>query len=522
MIIYIMINVNKRMYLTNQHKYILSNQQDTGSMNIKGRTWENNKIQKHFDGTIGDNTAIVFKNLTKSINVPHININLMQFNTFSTQIDIRSLTVSINEGSKGYLSVTYGMGYNSYEEVLISNMPNSITHPENGQCLTITNKFTDLPDPFFGTVILNPKSLDTDQFTCDANSFRGVVTLTYKIANKLSVSDTVATCKVYFLPYPRLRITSIDNNCDFITESSSGSIIYPNPTKFPLSTLKNEVIENTYSVPVIFTNSFDVSESLTYIDSESHITPNQQAILNYINCLLTSHVNIPNYYTFMYFTNGHFKIEWGSTVNTLQNLNIKADKNIYAGKIVIKSNTSICDTHDDIITMLTFDNNQNLGYIKTIFSDVAPLIKVLSIVKSTNSDVSLDLMAPKSNPSNLLNFDQTITVIIKNQSDKDIKIKISETLVQGNDDCSSLYDDNNCSSLYDDNNCSSLYEEKHNHDHCNDELYITDSPEATTQIIKPGNYAVFERILFSPNIWEASGQTKIVLRQPRRKGNCCK
>jgi hypothetical protein len=36
-------------------------------MNIKGRTWENNKIHKHFDGTVGDNTAIVFKNLTKNL-----------------------------------------------------------------------------------------------------------------------------------------------------------------------------------------------------------------------------------------------------------------------------------------------------------------------------------------------------------------------------------------------------------------------------------------------------------------------
>jgi hypothetical protein len=261
------------------------------------------------------------------------------------------------------------------------------------------------------------------------------------------------------------------------------------------------------------------------------MTPNQQAVITYINDLLTSHVVIPNHYNFMYFSENHFKVSWGSLTNVTQNFNIVADKNIYAGKIIIKSHTTICDTHDDIILALTFDNSQNIGYIKTIYSDVAPLIKVLSIIKSNVNGVSVDLLAPKSNNvTQGLNFDQTITVIVKNHSLNDIKVKINETLATGDGDnsssldSSSLYDGND--SLYEGN--TSLYEENeslydgHEH-HGSNELYITDDPNVTTQIIKPGNYAIFERVLFSPDVWEASGQTKIVMRKPQKKGNCgCK
>lgn len=520
-----MINVNKRMYLTNQHKYVLSNQQDTGSMNIKGRTWENNKIQKHFDGTIGDNTAIVFKNLTKNLNMPHININLMQFNTFSTQIDIRSLTVTINEGSKGYLNVTYGAGYNSYTETLISNLPNS-NIPSAERNLTLTNKFSNEETPVFGTIIFEPKSNNSDPNDRDKNSFRGVVTLTYKVTNKLVIGDQIATCKIYFLPYPKLSIKSIDGNTDFIFDQQSGTLIYPNPTKLPPSALKNEVIEGTYSIPIVFTNSFGIDDTGTYIENEN-MTPNQKLVLAYINELLSMHVVIPNHFNFMYFNENHFKVAWGNLTNVVQTFNVTADKNIYAGKIVIKSHSTICDTHNDIVSTFTFDNTQNIGYIKTIYSDVAPLTKVLSITKSDQAGVSLDLMMPKSNENHYLNFNQTITVIVKNQSMADIKIKINETLVQG--DCSyssissSLHDGQ--SSLYETG--ESLYENENESDtnDCNgsDELYITDNVDATTQTIKPGNYAVFERVLFSPNIWEASGQTKIVIRTQQKKGNCgCK
>lgn len=531
-----MINVNKRMYLTNQHKYILSSQQDTGSMNIKGRTWENNKIQRHFDGTVGDNTAVVFKNLAKTLNIPHVNINLMQFNTFSTQVDIRSLTVSINEESKGYLNVTYGAGYNSYTETLVSHLPNTHISPDSGKLLAITNKFSSGEAPVMGTIILEPKSNDQNPNDRDKNSFRGVVTLTYRIANKLAVSEQVATCKIYFLPYPKLRIVSIDGYSDFINEPTSGTLIYPNPTKLPQASLKNEIVEGTYTVPIAFTNSFNIDDKKTFIE-DPNMTPNQQAIITYINELLTSHIAIPNHYNFMYFSESHFKIGWGGTSNFIQNFNITADKNIYAGKIVVKSHTTICDTHDDIILALTFDNTQNIGYIKTIYSDVAPLIKVLSIIKSSLNNMAVDLLAPKSNTIMAgLNFDQTVTVIVKNQSLNDIKVKINETLVQGDGDGSSSSDSSSLyegslyegslydgslyeGSLYEGND--SLYDD--NHHHGSDELYITDDPNATTQVIKPGNYAIFERVLFSPQVWEASGQTKIVIRKPHKKGNCgCK
>lgn len=523
-----MINVNKRMYLTNQHKYILSSQQDTGSMNIKGRTWENNKIQRHFDGTVGDNTAIVFKNLSKTLNIPHVNINLMQFNTFSTQVDIRSLTISINEGSKGYLNVTYGAGYNSYTETLISNLPNSNITPESGKKLEIINKFEHEPTPILGTITLEPKSKNNNQDECDQNSFRGVVTLTYKIANKLTLFEQVATCKIYFIPYPKLRIVSIDECKDFIIEPTTGTLIYPNPTKLKENSLKNELMEGIYTIPFEFTNSFGIDDKNTFIETQN-MSPNQQAIISYINNLLISNVNMPNYYNFMYFSENNFKVEWGNVKNTIQYFNIVADKNIYAGKIIVKSHTTICDTHDDIILALTFDNSQNIGYIKTIYSDIAPLTKVLSIINSSSNNVSVDLLAPKSNNLTAgLTFDQTVTVIVKNQSLNDIKIKINETI--SNSDCegssssdsNSLYDNSLYdNSLYD----NSLYEECNNNNNDNS-LYdnnCNDNANETSQIIKPGNYAVFERVLFSPSIWEASGQTKIVIRKPQLKGKgCCK
>lgn len=488
-----MINVNKRMYLTNQHKYILSSQQDTGSMNIKGRSWESNKIQRHFDGTVGDNTAIVFKNLTKSLNLPHVNINLMQFNTFSTQLDVRSLTIEINENSKGYLNVTYGAGYNSYSETLISNLPNSnVQHVERK--LSIVNNFKNEQSPILGTVSLEPKSNDGNSDDRDANSFRGVVTLTYLIANKFNVSEQLAKCTIYFLPHTKLRIESIDGYTDFIMDVANNTLIYPNPTKLPSPSLKNERIDGIYTIPIVFTNSFGIDDQNTYV-KDSNMTSNQLAILAYIRDLLTAHVAIPNNYNFMYFSTNHFDVQWGTT-SVIEHFNVNADKCIYAGKIAIKSHTGICDTHNDVILALTFDNTENIGYIKTIYSDVAPLIKVLTIVKSAQSGTYFDILSPQSNSiTSDINFDQTITVIVKNQSSNDINVKISETVV-ANDTCSN-------ESQHD----SNLYE-------CEKELNISNNPALLTHIIKPGNYAMFERVLFSPAIWEASAQTKIILRLP--------
>jgi hypothetical protein len=150
-----------------------------------------------------------------------------------------------------------------------------------------------------------------------------------------------------------------------------------------------------------------------------------------------------------------------------------------------------------MINDFTFDNSKNIGYIKTIYSDVAPLVKVLSIVNSSNN-ANIDLLeVPKSQTSvSNLNFDQTITVIVKNLSLTDIKVKISESMIDKN--CSNLYDD-----LYD-----NLYENE-------------DAKNETIQIITPGNYKVFDRVLFSPNIWESSNQSKIISQDNKLKKVIC-
>ena len=266
------------MYLTNQHKYILSHLSDTGSMNIKGKPWENSKLYRHFDNTTQNPVATVFKNIGKYANFQQVNINLMQFNTFSTYVDLRSLTISINDNSRGYLRVTYGQGYNSYSETLISNLPNSNVVPENGKHLEIENKFKDAESPIMGQITLEPKSSDEDSLDCDKNSFRGIVILTYKIANRLAVSDKVATCQIYFLPNPSLNIISIDNDTNFIMDKNTGTLTFPDPTKLYSSALKNEISDGKYSIPFSFTQSF--GERNTYIEnSNAEMTPNQLEII---------------------------------------------------------------------------------------------------------------------------------------------------------------------------------------------------------------------------------------------------
>lgn len=518
-----MININKRMYLTNQHTYVLSNRQDTGSMNIKGHHWENNKIVKHFDGTSNDNTAIVFKNLTKTFNVKTVNINLMQFNTFSTQVDLRSLSISINENSKGKLNVVYGEGYNCYTDTLCSHLPNSLETPEDGKHLEIENKFSENEEPMFGTITFDPKYTSDSSMKMDSHSFRGIVTLKYKIANKLTVSETFATCKIYFLPYTSIKILSIDGENQFI--HNKNEYIYPNPVKLPSPSIKLESTEDKYLIPISFTSSFGINDENTYVDN--NITIHEPTIINFINNSLTTHVNIPNNFKFMAFTNNNFQLHWTKEKNT-QELNVSTDKTIFAGKFIIRSNTNICTTNNDISLCITLDNNKNIGYVKTIYSDVAPLTKVITFVNPTDSFLNINLLSPDNNNSQL-NFNQTITVIVKNQSNKNINIKVCNDSENHQDDCaesnnscdSNLYDSNLYdSSLYDNNLYdNNLYD---NNLYDNDECGTHTTSESENRCIKPGNYIVFERVLFTPTIWESSCQAKITIIRQHKKSKCCK
>lgn len=432
-----------RLYLTNKQKYTLNADHEIENIDIKGHAWEDPDVSPHFDGTT-DSVGMRFINVKKGTALKNLSINILKFESEGEKIDLRSLTMTTDANATGTLKITYG----DYNASLSA-----------GQSLT--NKYTG-DEPVTGKVIIS------------GNGYYGKLTITYKtyIDDLLSVES--ATCTIYWLPYPKLRLLLVDSVLTPETESTDNSATYENSD--PDSSLDKNNNDASYNSQLSFSNSYDSTTNKDFYSSE------KEAIVTYIDSLLVMTIENSKIAVdsvtrddktisttdFSYVYKGSsFQVEWGDLRTYPFKINTLEEGTYVVGTLATAS--SELNNNDQILTLtLTYKINkyQNIytsdtceGYVRTVDVDGIPLTMSLILTSGTRLDLSDDSF-----------FNSTTTVIVENATDDTITIKVNNA--DGSNDGS---------------------------------IYFTPEDD-NTKTLSAGKKMVFIRILFEPSVFDASAE----------------
>lgn len=462
--------VNTRLYLTNGHKFVLNASTETDKDSKKyNKLWQPNSAGfTHFDGTT-DSVAMlrgfVVQGAVYTDNT--INVNITQYDTAGSAIDLSTLDVVVAPNSKGILKVSYG---------------SKTAALEAGD--SFENEYSERTT---GSLSLDPAILN------ETYAFYGKVTLTYNVYTTGGTSSTV-TSTIYFLPYPSMRITKIQK----FAVTNSGST-YSNDAGNTSFIMKSD--GTTENISVTFSNSNQDTDSIAVFSSEATI------IADYIDTIIKNNVQmdralvssvtldsvvVANSY-FGIKSQNKLNISWGSTDDTIitfstdtrgtyvgiiefytqfnikfgSSLKIIDTKKIYASielsvvNFVMKGDVdfvAIDESTNDFVV-----GDATVGYISCFRYANIPAICIVSI--TTGEDIEVDLADDTY-------FKFAVNVVIENKSENQITVLTTNDPYVG----------------------------------FRDHLYVVSTSGVT---IDSGNKRMFLRILFDPVTWEPSSEYSI-------------
>ena len=491
---------NSRLYLTNKNNFILNALSISQLTDLK---WYAKGL--HPD-QVNDNVYVLRGFISESISkkLTDIKVNINQNSTPSTlQIDLSSVSITVDS--------------NAYGSIIIGNGSQPDVTLIAGE--TFANLFCAIST---GSLNMNPS----------IGSFYGKVILKYKVFDQDDNTETLsneATCTIYFVPYPSLRITKIKSiESQNEIDSETGYIKYYNNLScgkflYKLSELvditltfsnsnfdndinpflsENEKIKN-YLTNIVLRSTLHLNDKIeeqpdSDNDGIGNIYPakilstslNGEEIIDIFNIITKGDLIFKG--TSIKF-NGLLRFSW------LENKDVKiactvTSEGVYNTRILFNTNRhSTFSTYTNIIADISLKVYDNKN--KKIFGDVEIIGDIDMISDTTNNFITdksigyissfrfeciplIRLIKVTGRPS-----EESITVLDLTNT---TYFKYSNTVIIENISNDIVYVETNRSGTTNENNL----------------LYVTD--EDTPVILEMGKKKVFIRVLFTPIVWEPS------------------
>lgn len=468
-----LIPVNARVYITNGHKFTINSSTETSDPSFSYK-YEPKSIRAHFDGTKQKDVAAFRAYVVKDAAYPSDlitsgwKLNMTRYDTLETNIELRSLTVTVDPNSIGSFDFTYGS-----TTTTLSN--------EDSFENEVTDEFTT------GPIKIDPTVGDT--------YFYGKITLTYKIFKNTARSSSTATSTIWVLPYPNIKLITVDD-INVSVETISSVDTYVNTVTYKDYYYKTSDCSPKL-IPLVFANYNDVStDDDTVFRAPDNPTPDERFVAAYISSTISGTVSInssrivstlldgeptnTNYFTFSQKT-AVYKIPWTAT-NNLNNLRLNTTETgtyqisinfvfnavtqllsqstmpaVFVFRVNSQLFTGETEMGVDPTGSIAFNNEDSIGYITSFRTAGVPLIRVVRVISGT----SLNLIDDK--------FRFSTVVIVENLTDDTITVTTAGTATE-----------------------------------MLNEVYITDQNDVNT--VSSKKKKIFMRVLFTPPIWEQSAE----------------